>query len=79
MAPNSQMTFKDIEIIMQITVRNNSIFMLKKTHTHERQIPYDIAYIWKLICGTNELIYRKETNSWTWRIDSWLPTGRGRG
>ena len=79
MAPNSQMTFKDIEIIMQIIVRNNSTFMLKKTHSHERQIPYDIAYIWKLICGTNELIYRKETNSWTWRIDSWLPTGRGRG
>ena len=33
------------------------------------QIPYDITYIWNLIYGTNEPIYRKETNSWTWRTD----------
>jgi len=35
----------------------------------ERQIPCDITYSWNLIYGTNELIYRKETNSWTWRTD----------
>ena len=29
----------------------------------ERQIPYDITYIWNLIYGTNEPISRKETNS----------------
>ena len=29
----------------------------------ERQIPYDITYIWNLIYCTNEPIYRKETNS----------------
>ena len=28
----------------------------------KRQIPYDITYIWYLIYGTNEPIYRKETN-----------------
>jgi len=33
----------------------------------ERQTPYDITYIWNLIYGINEPIYRKETNSWTWR------------
>ena len=40
-----------------------------------REIPYDITYIWNLIQGTNEPIYRKETNSWTWRTDLWLPRG----
>lgn len=25
-----------------------------------------ILHIWNLIYGTNEPIYRKETNSWTW-------------
>ena len=28
----------------------------------ERQIPYDITYIWNLIYGTNEPFYRKETH-----------------
>ena len=32
-------------------------------------MPYDIIY------GTNEPICRKETNSWTWRTDLWLPRG----
>ena len=40
---------------------------------------YDITYIWNLIYGTNEPIYRKETNSWTWRADLWLPRGDGLG
>ena len=34
-----------------------------------RQISYDITYIWNLIYDTNELIYRKETNSWALGID----------
>ena len=37
-----------------------------------------ITYIWTLIYSTNEPIYKKETNSWTWRTDLWLPKGRGR-
>ena len=28
----------------------------------ERQIPYDVTYIWNLIHGTNETFYRKETH-----------------
>ena len=28
----------------------------------ERQIPYDIAYMWNLKYSTNEPIYRKETH-----------------
>ena len=28
----------------------------------ERQIPYDITYIWNLIYGTNEPFHRKENH-----------------
>ena len=35
----------------------------------ERQIPYDITYIWNLMHSTNEPFHRKDTNSWTWRTD----------
>ena len=28
----------------------------------ERQIPYDITYIWNLIYGTNETFHRKENH-----------------
>ena len=31
----------------------------------ERQIPYDITYMWNLKYGTNEPIYKTETNSQT--------------
>ena len=50
---------------------------VKKIRLQERegQIPYDITYTWNLMHGTNEPMYRQETNSWTWRTDSWLPRG----
>ena len=38
----------------------------------ERQIPYDITYMWKLKCYTSEHIYETET-------DLWLPRGRAGG
>ena len=47
-----------------------------KQNKSERQIPYDITYIWNLIYGISKPIHRKETNSWTWRKDLWLPRGR---
>ena len=53
----------------------------RDSHTkseEERQIPQDIRYIWNLIYVTNGPIYRKETHSWTGRIDLWLLRGRGR-
>ena len=31
----------------------------------ERQILYDITYMWNLKCGTNEPIYETETDSGT--------------
>ena len=36
----------------------------------ERQIPYDITYIWNLIWGTNESIYRKKTKCPS--TDEWI-------
>ena len=42
----------------------------------ERQIPYDITYMWNLKYDTNELIYEKETDSQTQRTDLWLPEGQ---
>ena len=31
----------------------------------ERQIPYNITYMWNLKYETNEPIYKTETESWT--------------
>ena len=42
----------------------------------ERQISYDITYMWDLKYDTNELIYKTETDSQTERADMWLPRGR---
>ena len=41
------------------------ILMLSEVSQREKDISYDITYIWNLIYNTNEPIYRKETNSWT--------------
>ena len=38
------------------------IIILSKPE-RERQIPYDITYMWNLKYGTNELIYETETDS----------------
>ena len=43
----------------------------------ERQIPYDIIYMWNLKYDTNELIYETETQ--TERTNLWLPRGSGLG
>ena len=37
------------------------------------QIPYGITDMWNLKYDTNELIYETETDSWTQRIDLYLP------
>ena len=43
----------------------------------ERQIPYDITYMWNLKYGTNETIYKIETDSQKQKTDVWLPRRRG--
>ena len=44
----------------------------------ERQITCDITYMWNLKYGTDETIYRTETNSWTQRKNLWLQRWRVR-
>ena len=38
-----------------------------------------MSYMWNLKSGTNESIYRAETDSQIWRTDLWLPRGEGEG
>ena len=44
----------------------------------ERQIPYDIIYMWNLNYDTNELTYETEADSQIQRTDLWLPRGMDR-
>ena len=44
----------------------------------ERQIPYDIAYMWNQKNDTNELIYKTEIDSQTYKENLQLPEGTGR-
>ena len=46
---------------------------------HRFLVSYDITYIWNLKYGTNEPIYKTETDSKTWRIDLRLPREREEG
>ena len=39
------------------------IIILSEVSEKERQIPYDITYLWNLKYDTNELIYKIETDS----------------
>ena len=46
----------------------------------QKEIPYDITYMWNLKYDINELIYETETDSQTQRTNLWLPrksAGRG--
>ena len=45
----------------------------------ERQILYDISYMWNLKYDTDELIYETETDSWTKRTDCSCRGGKGGG
>ena len=61
----------DLEIIILSEIR-------------ERQISYDITYMWNLKKKnhTKELIYKTETNSQILKSNMWLPKGKplvGRG
>ena len=42
----------------------------------ERQIPYDITYMWTLKYDTNEPIYKREIDAWMYRTDLLLPRAR---
>ena len=52
--------------------------ILSEVSQKEKDKYHMISHIWNQIYGTNEPIYRKETNLWTLRTDLWLPRERGR-
>ena len=54
------------------------ILILSEVSQKEKNKYHVISHIWNLIYGTNESIYRKETNSGMWRTDLWLSRERGR-
>ena len=43
------------------------------------QIPHSIIHTWNIKYGTNEPIYKTDTDSQTQRTDLWLLRGRGEG
>ena len=61
------------------TWMETEIIMLRMKSERERQIPYDITYMWNLKYDTNEPIYKTETDSQTEGTDLWLPRGTGGG
>ena len=50
--------------------------MLSEVSQQERQIPYDITYMWNLKYGTNEPTCRTEIDAQTLRLE--VASGRGR-
>ena len=42
-----------------------------------RQILYDITYVWNLKNNTNESVYKTDTDSQTQKTNLWLPKGSG--
>ena len=56
------------------TWMNLDIIILKWSKSErERQIPYDIFYIWTLRYNTNEHFYELETDSQINKTSLWLP------
>ena len=45
----------------------------------EGKIPHDINYMWNLKYGTEEPIYKIETDLQRWRTALWLPKHSGEG
>ena len=52
---------------------------LSEMSDRERQMPYDITYIWNLKNNTNKCIYKTEINSETQKASLWLPEKKREG
>ena len=50
------------------------ILILSEVKVKDRY--HDITYMWNLKYGTDEPIYRRETDSQIWTADLWLPRER---
>ena len=57
------------EIMLFAATRIQLAIIILSKSERERQIPYDITYMWNLKYGTNEPIYKTETDSQTQRTD----------
>ena len=62
-------TWMDLEMIVLSEVSQDRV----------RQILYDITSRWNLKIDTNELTYKTEADSQTWKTNLWLPKGKGGG
>ena len=59
------------------TWMNLEIYHTKRSKSErERQIPYDITYMWNVKYNTNQHIHETKTDSLIQRTDLWLPRGR---
>ena len=45
----------------------------------ERQIPYDVIYVWNIKYDTNGLIFEVEIDSQAEKTNLWLSKGKGVG
>ena len=70
---NEIMPFAATWLNLEITILN------EVSQIGERQILYDITYIWNLKYNTNEHTYETETHSQTYRTYWSLPRGRETG
>ena len=76
----TQIVIKKNEIMpFAVTWMELETLILNEVSQEEKDKYRMISHIWNPIYGTNEPTYRKETNSWTWRTNSWLPRGKGIG
>ena len=61
--------------IMPSAATQMALEMIRLSEVRQKQISYDITYIWNLKYNTNELIYKIETDSQTEK-KVWLLTGK---
>ena len=64
--------------------QHSSLHPSKENQMHtksdrERQMSYDITYMYNQKNDTNELIYETEIDSQMWKTDLWLPKRKSRG
>ena len=52
--------------------------MITLSETERDKYHMNITCVWNRKYGTDEPVYRTETDSQTWRTDMWLPRGRAR-
>ena len=59
-------TWMDLEFIILSSLQQ----------VRERQMLYDITYLWNIINDTSEVIFRTEIDSQTWKTILWLLKGK---